>query len=177
MSTEVLAQRAYPWCRWQLPPFLQRCKTRDSKAHPGCSREWGRGIGRSHLQAQGKTASSLSISYIGLQVTFLLPALDKNPNPHRFVDTFLSRSDNKTSYCRVRVLLYMRAAAAAFVEWFMNLRPCTVHQRNGLCRSTLYFYLYIDVSRTLSLFLLHLHLIPFLPPQLKLKRKYIQDLF
>lgn len=96
------------------PLFPQRCQTRDSQAHPRHSPGEGLGTGRPHLQAKGRRASSLAISCIGWQVMFLLPALDKNPNPRKFVDEFLSRSDNQTSYCRVRVLLY--TGAAAFLE-------------------------------------------------------------
>lgn len=68
------------------PVFVPKCRTRDSQAHLSCSLVAGLGTGRPHLQAKGRGALSLSIRYIGLQVTFLLPALDKNPKPRRFVD-------------------------------------------------------------------------------------------
>lgn len=135
------------------PFFTQRCRTRDPRPIQTLPGE-GAGTGRPHLQTKGRRASSLSISCVGLQVTFLLPALDK-PNPRRSVGSFLPRSDNKTSYCSQGAFICESSSLCRV--WFMKIYETLqfTKEMDNLCRSTLLFLPLYRVSRPPSLFLLH----------------------
>lgn len=143
------------------PFFTQRCRARHPRPVHTLPGE-GAGDCRPHLQTKGRRASSLSISYVGLQATFLLPALDK-PSPRRSVGSFLPRSDNKTSYCSQGAFIYESSSLCRV--WFMKIYDTLqfTKELDNLCRCTLLFLPLYRVSGPPSPFLLHLHLIPFFP--------------